>query len=192
LWFHVFFQEFSMRSNSILQVLLLGLLFGCNQSPPGAPPSPPPAASPPAPTAPAEDSLPPPPTPVTPTTQVAPQAPPQRPGEPVAPTPGPGMVLEKAGVGSGAKGRNYGEGILATPASVYWSARERIMFTIQIPELLRAYKFEHDFKGPKSDQEFQKEVIKKYHITLPTLPPGHRYVYDPTTEQLMVEKPQGE
>ncbi len=64
------------------------------------------------------------------------------------------------------------------------------MFEITIPDCIRAYKFEHDFKGPKTHEEFMEKVIKKYGIQLPPLPPGHQYVYDPKNEQLQVEKPQ--
>jgi hypothetical protein len=110
--------------------------------------------------------------------------------EPQSPTPKPGMTIEKADVGSGDKGRGYGEGIIATPVATYFAARERIMFSVQIPEFIRAYKFEHDFKGPKSHDEFMREIIKKNNVNLPSLPPGHRYLYDPVSEQLMVEKPE--
>jgi hypothetical protein len=108
---------------------------------------------------------------------------------PQSPTPGPGMVIEKADVGSGDKGRGYEAGIITTPVATYFAARERIMFTIQIPELIKAYKLEHDFKGPKSHDEFMKEIIEKYNVKLPTLPPGHNYLYDPKREELMVERP---
>ena len=63
------------------------------------------------------------------------------------------------------------------------------MFTIQIPEFIRAYKFEHDMKGPKSNEEFMEKIIKKYGIELPTLPPGHKYWYDAKDEELKVLRP---
>ena len=34
-----------------------------------------------------------------------------------------------------------------------------------------------------------EKIIKAGGIRLPPLPPGHRYVYDPATEQLLVEQP---
>ncbi len=108
---------------------------------------------------------------------------------PVSPTPPPGMTMEKAQVGSGDKGRGYSPGIIATPVATYFAARERIMFEITIPDYIRAYKFEHDFKGPKTNEEFMEKIIKKNDIQLPTLPPGHTYMYDPKEEQLMVVKP---
>jgi hypothetical protein len=116
--------------------------------------------------------------------------PPPKATGPVSPTPPPGMTIEKAQVGSGDKGRGYGGGIIGTPVSTYFAARERIMFEIQIPEFLRAYKFEHDFKGPKTNEEYMEKVIKKNGVQLPTLPPGHSYIYDPKEEQLMVIRPE--
>ncbi|MGA2797506.1 MAG: hypothetical protein ABSE63_08015 [Thermoguttaceae bacterium] len=116
--------------------------------------------------------------------------PPPKAKGPVSPTPPPGMTMEKAQVGSGDKGRGYGGGIIGTPVSTYFAAKERIMFEIQIPECLRAYKFENDFKGPKTNEEFMEKVIKKNGIQLPTLPPGHSYIYDPKEEQLMVIRPE--
>jgi hypothetical protein len=115
--------------------------------------------------------------------------PPPKATGPVSPTPPPGMTIEKAQVGSGDKGRGYGGGIIGTPVSTYFAARERIMFEITIPDCIRAFKFEHDFKGPKSNEEFMEQVIKKNGIQLPTLPPGHSYIYDPKEEQLMVIRP---
>ena len=120
-----------------------------------------------------------------------PAAPPKVNTGPVSPTPRPGMLIEKADVGSGEKGR-YDQGIITTPVSTYFRAQERITFYIQLPEYLRAYKFEHDFKGPKTNEEYMKDIIKKNNIRLPELPPGHRYIYDPKEEQLMVERPQQE
>ncbi|MGD0518343.1 MAG: hypothetical protein ABSA26_12480 [Thermoguttaceae bacterium] len=107
---------------------------------------------------------------------------------PVSPTPPPGMTIEKADVGSGAKG-NYGPGIITTPVSTYFRTQERISFYIQIPEFIREYKFEHDLKGPKTNEEFMEKIIKKNNVHLPDLPPGHKYIYDPKEEQLMVIKP---
>jgi hypothetical protein len=42
---------------------------------------------------------------------------------------------------------------------------------------------------PGSWEEFEREILIPNGIRLPTLPPGHRYHYDPQTGQLMVEKP---
>jgi hypothetical protein len=111
-----------------------------------------------------------------------------KPTEVEAAKPRPGTELEKAGVGSGAKGRGLGQGIISTPVATYFAARERIFFDIQLPQFVRAFEFENE-RAPKSNEEYMEKIIKKNNIQLPQLPPGHRYVYDPKTKQLMVEKP---
>ena len=46
--------------------------------------------------------------------------------------------------------------------------------------------------APKDNDEFMQRIIKENHIKLPELPEGDRYMYDPKTEQLMVESPEPE
>ncbi|MCS7237520.1 MAG: hypothetical protein NZ899_04535 [Thermoguttaceae bacterium] len=123
----------------------------------------------------------------------APPSPAPSPPPALAPAPGvsseppPGYVREKAGVGATGKG-NYRPGILTTPLSVYFRAQERIIFESQIPHAMQLY---HATNGryPGSWEEFEREILIPNGIRLPTLPPGHRYHYDPQTGQLMVEKP---
>ena len=43
--------------------------------------------------------------------------------------------------------------------------------------------------APRTHQEFMEKIIDANHRQLPTLPAGQRYVYDPSTEELMVERP---
>lgn len=98
------------------------------------------------------------------------------------------MVQEKAGVGVGAKGRGYGQGVIATPAASLFAAQERIVFEMKIPHTMNLFKAQEG-RAPKTHEEFMDRIIKENQIQLPELPEGHRYVYDPKTEQLMVEKP---
>ncbi len=108
---------------------------------------------------------------------------------PAAPTPDPPeMVREEADVGVGKKGRGYGPGLVTTPIATYFAAREKITFQIQIPDAMRLYKATND-RAPKTQEEFMEQIIKANRIDLPELPEGHRYVYDPQAEQLMVEHP---
>ncbi len=102
--------------------------------------------------------------------------------------PPPGYQRERATVGATGKG-NYRPGILTTPLSVYWRAQERIIFENQIPHAMNLYHATHG-RYPRSQEEFEREILQANGIRLPTLPPGHRYVYDPNSAQLMVEKPQ--
>ncbi|MGH8570124.1 MAG: hypothetical protein ACREXU_19490, partial [Gammaproteobacteria bacterium] len=67
------------------------------------------------------------------------------------------------------------------------AAKEKIAFEIQVPAAVNYYKGEHGY-APRSHEEFM-ELMKAQNIELPELPPGHRYVYDPETEELMVERP---
>jgi len=99
-------------------------------------------------------------------------------------------VLEKAGVGSGKKGRSLDkhEGIVVTPAKTLFAAKEKIKFEIEIPHTLNLYKA-LEGSAPKSHDEFMEKIIKANNISLPELPEGHKYIYDPMTETLMVEKP---
>jgi hypothetical protein len=184
-----------MLRKLIVLGFLLALVVGCGSSTPDDTTTQTPPASPAGnqtATQPAT-TLPPPPPPPPPDESTAvvknPVAKPLKNPEPQSPTPKPGMTIEKADVGSGDKGRGYEPGIITTPVATYFQARERIMFTIQIPELIRAFEFEND-RPPKSHEEFMDKIIKKNGINLLTLPPNHKYLYDPKAKQLMVERPQ--
>ena len=95
-----------------------------------------------------------------------------------------------AGKGVGLKGRSLDEheGIYVTPAKTFFTAKEKIQFEIEIPHALALYKA-LEGEAPKSHEEFMEKVIKPNQIKLLELPPGHKYVYDPETEILMVERP---
>lgn len=94
----------------------------------------------------------------------------------------------KADVGVGKKGRGYGEGIITTPVAQYFIGREAITFQIQLPKALKEFQAIHD-RLPKTQEEFNKEILQKYGVELPELPDGERYVYDPKAGELMVEQP---
>jgi hypothetical protein len=111
-----------------------------------------------------------------------PAAPPEAPPAP------PATKRVEAGVGVGEKG-HYGAGIVSTPLDAYWRSQEAITFNIQIAEAMKLYKAMNDNRGPATEQEFMDKIIKENQIRLPKLPPGHRYVYDPKQEKLMVEQP---
>lgn len=99
--------------------------------------------------------------------------------------PQPKREVAKEGVGE--KGRNYGGGLITEPASQYWKAKERIAFNIQIPKAMQLFKLTNG-SAPKSHDEFMEKIIEPGRIELPQLPPGRRYVYDPKSEKLMVER----
>jgi hypothetical protein len=122
---------------------------------------------------------------VKPAADAAAAAPPAAPAAPAA-----DGTAEKAQVGVGTKGRDYGgPGFVTTPVQEYFRAGERIAFEVQIPNAMKLYKAEHDNKGPKTHEEFMNIIIKENAVALPELPAGEEYFYDPATEALMVRKP---
>ena len=95
----------------------------------------------------------------------------------------------KAGVGVGKKGRGYGGGIIAAAVHGKFSAEERIIFEARIPNAMQLFKATND-EAPRTHEQFMKEIIEANEIKLPELPFGDKYIYDPKTEQLMVEQAQ--
>jgi hypothetical protein len=92
-----------------------------------------------------------------------------------------------------AKDRDYGKSVIASPitrpvASLF-AFRENAVLTIQIPYALKLFKGAEG-RAPKSHEEFMEKIIKANTIRLPQelLGDGERYLYDPKTEQLMIEK----
>ena len=110
-------------------------------------------------------------------------------------TPEPQTVRVKAEAGVTGKGQ-YGSGggekpmdILLVPLEQHFRVKERIVFDIQLKHTEDLYKAEHNDKLPGTHEEYMKEIIEKGGVKLPQLPDGHRYVFDPKEQQLMVEKP---
>jgi hypothetical protein len=106
------------------------------------------------------------------------------------PTPQPETERIKAQTGVGIKGRSLDqyEGIVVTPAKTLFTAKERIAFEIAVPHALSLFNASEG-RNPESHEEFMENVITFNQIKLPELPPGHKYVYDPQTNELMVERP---
>lgn len=96
----------------------------------------------------------------------------------------------RADVGVGQKGRTLERGFITTPVQVYFRSREHVAFRIQVPQALQFFQAEHG-RLPESHEEFWREIIEKNNIQLPSLPPGHKYVYVPEKGELMVEVPAG-
>ena len=85
------------------------------------------------------------------------------------------------------KGRGYGPGLVTTPVAAYFAPGT---MPRSVPEA-KLYKALNG-NAPKTHEEFMQKIIKENAVNLPELPEGHRYVYDPSTEQLMVESPKQE
>lgn len=97
-------------------------------------------------------------------------------------------VRQRAEAGVGLRGRDLPQGLVSTPVKAYFTARERVVFDVQIPSAMNLYKAEHG-RGPRTHDEFMDKIVKPNGIRLPDLPAGHKYVYDAEKEELMVEHP---
>jgi hypothetical protein len=113
---------------------------------------------------------------------------PQAPQAPVAPQ----MEQVAAGVGVGEKGRRLDQDhvvdAIAQPAKSLFAVEERLTFNVQIVQALNFFK-SSEGRAPKDHDEFMQKIIQPNNIQLPELPAGQRYVWDPATEKLMVERP---
>jgi hypothetical protein len=97
-----------------------------------------------------------------------------------------------AGVGVGAKGRSFDNldssnpaNIYAAPAKAFFDVKERVVFEIQIPQMMNFYKATNG-NFPKSHEAFMQE-IQNNKIQLPPLPEGRVYRYRPEEGELYVE-----
>lgn len=100
---------------------------------------------------------------------------------------GSGKQLDKAVAGVGAQGRGYDQGLVTTPVASYFHFKQAIAFD-QIHHDLEIFKAINS-RYPKSAEELKKEILKPANITLPELPAGQHYVYDPETGELFVSAP---
>lgn len=104
-----------------------------------------------------------------------------------APSPPPQMERVKATMDTvGTKGKDYGEGPLATPLSLRWRIPDKVVL-LYVQHALELY---NGLEGhyPATHEEFMEKVVKANMLKLPDLPPGQRYIYDPETHELMVER----
>ncbi|MCL2745257.1 MAG: hypothetical protein FWE67_15555 [Planctomycetaceae bacterium] len=106
-----------------------------------------------------------------------------------------GTERVKADVGAGKKG-HYGQkggeaatDIITVPIATLFRAQEITAYRIKVPQAMQLYKASNDGKAPATHEEYWEKIIKANEITLPQLPDGQRYVYDPATEGLLIEKP---
>ena len=102
----------------------------------------------------------------------------------------PNVERVKAEKGVGIKGRSLDEyeGVVVTPAKTLFTVRERIVFEIAIPQALTLFNASEG-RNPETHEEFMEKIVAFNNIKLPELPPGHKYVYDPEKNELMVERP---
>jgi len=107
---------------------------------------------------------------------------------PVAPAPATQQVQAGVGVGQAGRSLDQYEGVTVTPVKSLFATRERLVFEVQIPQALQLFNATEG-RNPKSHEEFMEKIVKANQIQLPELPPNNRYIYDPKTNELMVEQP---
>ena len=96
--------------------------------------------------------------------------------------------LVEAETGVGARGRNYGGGIITEPVRQYFRIEQYVAFRINIPHAIPIFHALHD-RYPNSHEEFMREIIEANGIQLPELPAGQYYLYDPEAIDEDTEKP---
>ena len=102
---------------------------------------------------------------------------------------------EMVQAGRGMTGRgNYGTPtannameLITVPVATLFQMRERT-FLLGIQNAMKIYQAEHNRK-PASHAEYMREVIQKNNITMPQLPAGQEFIYDPRDGELKIRKP---
>ncbi|MHB8971011.1 MAG: hypothetical protein ACYC3X_11355 [Pirellulaceae bacterium] len=168
-----------MRAYMWCLVGLGALLVGCSEQPVARDASPPAAKSQ------GRPMPPPPPVPKA----MDPPAPPVSPPAAASDT-----TRVKAEVGVGVKGQTLEDPrlvqMIVAPARALFHTEQRVVFEVQIPKAMQLYEASNG-KRPATEAEFMEQIIRANQIVLPELPAGQRYVYDPATGELMVEKHAG-
>ncbi len=113
---------------------------------------------------------------------------PPAPTEPLAEQPMERIVAE-AGVGKKGQSLKNDTGMVVEPVKQLIRFEQKAVFDLQIKPALELYKGSTG-SYPKTHDEFMEQIIKANGISLPTLPEGQTYVFDPEQAQLMVERPQ--
>ena len=93
----------------------------------------------------------------------------------------------KVGVGKSSQRLDHDgvQGAVAGPAVTFFRTKEKIAFEIQIPHAMNLYKALNGY-GPKSHEQFMKDIIKTNQIELPQVPPGQHYQCDVEKQELWV------
>jgi hypothetical protein len=105
-----------------------------------------------------------------------------------APGQGAEYSVKPAEVGVGVKGQGYGGGLVTEPIRTRFRVEERLNFD-QVTYALKLFEASEG-RAPKSHEEFMEKIITANNISLPELPAGQSYVYDPEAKQLNVQVPE--
>jgi hypothetical protein len=106
---------------------------------------------------------------------------------------GEGGERVRAEVGVGKRGQSLNDeqgigGMIVQPARALFATEQRVVFNVLIPKAVQLFEATEGRK-PRSHDEYMSRIIKANLIKLPTLPAGQKYIYDPNTGELMVQKP---
>lgn len=100
-------------------------------------------------------------------------------------------VGKVAGVGATGKGQYTETEKAIVPGaaamSSFYAMKERLAYNVQVKQALDLFEASEGRK-PNSHEEFEEKILKANNLTLPELPEGSRYEYDPATGDLIVWK----
>ena len=102
--------------------------------------------------------------------------------------PAPKTEVREVQIGDDRRGHYEKHEFIAAPIGVYFRATQGMELE-RITAAINLYKAMNDNKPPATEEIFMKEVIEANRIKLPQLKEGWKYLYDPETGKLMVEKP---
>lgn len=100
------------------------------------------------------------------------------------------MAAQRADVGVAKQGQKLMEHsdaqkVITGPASQLFQVRQAAIFNIQIPQALQLYQAQHG-RSPSNHDEFVKQILEPNRLSLPELPNGMVYQFNPEQQELWV------
>lgn len=100
------------------------------------------------------------------------------------------VVAQKAVAGVGKKGQSLKDNqgiakVISGPAAAYFNVEQKAVLEWQIPQALQMYKASEG-RFPKNHQEFMERIVDANKLSLPELPKGAVYRFDPEKGELWV------
>ncbi len=112
------------------------------------------------------------------------------PAAPAGATPPANVTVAPAGPGAGDAGKGYGNGdagFITQPISAYFGIREQLVYD-QIKHNMDLFRAVH-YGFPKTQAEFEKEILAPSNIHMPDLPQGSTYHYNANLGEYQVWTP---
>ncbi len=106
------------------------------------------------------------------------------------PSSGSPMAAQQADVGVAKQGQKLmghsdAQKMITGPASQLLQVRQAAIFNIQIPQALQLYQAQHG-RSPSNHDEFVKQILEPNRLSLPELPDGMVYQFNPEQQELWV------